>query len=333
MKKYKNILLINSGGGLGDTLQFIPIINFLNTRFKIENLFYFSNKNEFFFNNILKDIKPNNLKIIDFMEQDYGFRLVHLLKSKEILKKLNIKKFDLIIDNQTRFINSLVFKLIKHDEYISPCLNYKFSKPYFRINKEKNIVKRILNYFEKKMKKKINIKYQIKNIPKKYIAEANRLTISKKPYIGFSITAGHPSRQRHFELIEIINVAKFYQKKFIPMFFIEKKYKKIIKIIKKKLPNAYFPELKARKEFQNPVLVTALANKTKFCITINNGIMHMLALSKSKLFIFFDENSRKFQPLSKNVKTYECDKQKTKINDLKTKDILNFVKINYNNRH
>ena len=113
MKKYKNILLINSGGGLGDTLQFIPIINFLNTEFKIKNLFYFSNKNEFFFNNILKDIKPKNLKVIDFMEQDYGFRLHHLFKSNVILKKLNIKQFDLIIDNQTRFINSLVFKLIK----------------------------------------------------------------------------------------------------------------------------------------------------------------------------------------------------------------------------
>ena len=333
MKKYKNILLINSGGGLGDTLQFIPIINFLNTEFKIKNLFYFSNKNEFFFNNILKDIKPKNLKVIDFMEQDYGFRLHHLFKSNVILKKLNIKQFDLIIDNQTRFINSLVFKLIKHKEYISPCMNYKFSKPYFKINKEKNIVKRIFDYFEKKLNKKINIKYQINNIPNKYTMEAQRLIKKKKLYVGFSITAAHPSRPRCFKLNEIINTAKFFQKKFTPIFFVEKKYNKIINKIKKKIPSAYFPELKAKNKLKNPILVTALANRIKFCITINNGIMHMLALSKSKLFIFFDENSRKFQPLSKKNKTYECDQKITQINDLKSKDIINFVKKNYNYLH
>ena len=110
------------------------------------------------------------------------------------------------------------------------------------------------------------------------------------------------------------------------MFFIEKKYHKIINKIKKKMPKAYFPELKAKKKLNNPILVTALANKTKFCITINNGIMHMLALSKSKLFIFFDENSRKFQPLSKKIRAYECHKHDTKIKDLKSNDILNFVK-------
>ena len=30
MKKYNNVLIINSGGGLGDTLQFLPLINLLN---------------------------------------------------------------------------------------------------------------------------------------------------------------------------------------------------------------------------------------------------------------------------------------------------------------
>ncbi len=324
MKYYENVLLINSGGGLGDTLQFIPIINFLNKEFKIKNLFYFSNKNEFFFRNILKDIRPKNLKIIDFLEQDFGFRINHIFKTQKLLERLKIDKFNLIIDNQTRFTNSIVFKSIKHDEYISPCINYLFSKPFFVIKKEKNIVKRVFNYFEKKLEKKINIKYNIE-IPKNYTLEANRLIDKNKKYIGFSITAGNPSRIKHFNLSEILKVANFYKKKFIPIFFIEKKYKKIINKIKKEVPNAYFPEFKAKFRFKNPILVTALANKTNFCITINNGIMHMLSLSKTKLFIFFDENSRKFQPLSKKVKTFECDKKKIKINTINSNEIINFI--------
>ena len=60
MKKYNNVLIINSGGGLGDTLQFLPIINFLNKELSIKKIFYFSNKNEFFFNNILKRINKIN---------------------------------------------------------------------------------------------------------------------------------------------------------------------------------------------------------------------------------------------------------------------------------
>ena len=114
MKKYNNVLIINSGGGLGDTLQFLPIINFLNKELLIKKIFYFSNKNEFFFNNILKDIKPNNLHVIDFLSQGFGFKIKDIFYTRKILKKLNIKKFDLIIDNQTRFGNSLVFKSIKH---------------------------------------------------------------------------------------------------------------------------------------------------------------------------------------------------------------------------
>ena len=326
MKKYNNVLIINSGGGLGDTLQFLPIINFLNKELSIKKIFYFSNKNEFFFNNILKDIKPNNLHVIDFLSQGFGFKIRDIFYTRKILKKLNIKKFDLIIDNQTRFGNSLVFKSIKHDEYISPCINYLFSKPFFFLKKEKNIVQRIVNYFEKKLKKKIYLNYNLKNFPYKYKIEAKKLLNNNNKYIGYSILAGHPTRLRNFNINEIIKVANYFSNKFIPVFYVEKKFKKIINYITKKVPKAYFPEFKANQRLKNPLLVTALGNETKFNISINNGIMHMLSLSQSNLIIFFDENSDKFKPLRKKIYSYDCKKQNTSVEKLKSHQIINYVK-------
>ena len=326
MKKYNNVLIINSGGGLGDTLQFLPIINFLNKELSIKKIYYFSNKNEFFFNNVLKDIKPNNLQVIDFLRQGFGFKIKDIFFTKKILKKLNIAKFDLIIDNQTRFGNSLVFKSIKHDEYISPCINYLFSKPFFFIKKEKNVVQRIINYLEKRFKKKINIQYNIKNFPYKYRMEAKKLLKNNNKYIGYSIIAGHPSRSRNFDIDEIIKVANYFSKKFIPVFYIEKKFKKIINYIKRKAPKAYFPEFDANNRLKNPLLVTAIGNETKFNISVNNGIMHMLSLSTNNLIIFFDENSDKFKPIRKNIHFYDCKKLNTSVGKLKSHQIINYVK-------
>ena len=326
MKKYKNILIINSGGGLGDTLQFIPIINFLNTEFDIKNIYYFSNKNKFYFDNVIKDIKPKNLKVIDFLRQGFGFKIKDIINTRKITSKLKIKKFDLIIDNQTRLGNSLVFKSIPHKEYVSPCLNYSFCKPYFVLRKEKNIIKRITNYYEKKLNKKIKISYKYKNIPKKYLIESNKLLSKKNKYIGFSILAGHPKRLRNFNIKQIAKVANYFQQKYIPVFFIEKKFMNIINLIKKKVPKAYFPELISNTKLRNPILVTALADKTDFCISINNGIMHMMSLSKTKLFIFFDENSEKFKPISNNAFSYDCSHNNTKVNNLTSNQIINFIR-------
>ncbi len=91
------ILIYNSGGGLGDSIQLFDIIYSLRERFGSNNIFYLSaHKNHF--NNSLSDynIQLNELKtdIIYF-----GFRFWHLFKSKKnLLKRNSIEQFDLIID-------------------------------------------------------------------------------------------------------------------------------------------------------------------------------------------------------------------------------------------
>ena len=95
------ILIYNSGGGLGDSIQLLDIIHSLSEKFGSNNIFYLSaHKNHF--NNSLSDynIQINELKteIIYF-----GFRFWHLFKSKKNILKLNsIDQFDLIIDLQSK---------------------------------------------------------------------------------------------------------------------------------------------------------------------------------------------------------------------------------------
>uniref|UniRef100_UPI003F866193 hypothetical protein n=1 Tax=Candidatus Pelagibacter sp. HIMB1715 TaxID=3413369 RepID=UPI003F866193 len=162
-------------------------------------------------------------------------------------------------------------------------------------------------------------------IPKIYKNIARKLMIKDKKYVGFSITAGHPSRNKEFNIDEIIKVANHYGKKFIPTFFIEEKYDNLKNILKKKISNIYFPEEIINEKYKNPMIVTALGELTEFNITIDNGISHMLSFSNNKNFIFYNENSEKFKPLSKLSVIYDCKLNSTKINFLKANKIIEFI--------
>ena len=119
------ILIYNSGGGLGDSIQLFDIIYSLREKFGSNNIFYLSaHKNHF--NNSLSDynIQLNELKtdIIYF-----GFRLWHLFKSKKkILKNNSIEQFDLIVDLQSKLRNTIILKQFPSKNFYSSTLNFKF---------------------------------------------------------------------------------------------------------------------------------------------------------------------------------------------------------------
>ena len=84
--------------------------------------------------------------------------------------------------------------------------------------------------------------------------------------------------------------------------------------IKKELPNALFPENES--QISCPALVTALALRLEKAITIDNGVMHMMALAKIPMIVLFGPtNSKKFSPKEKNVKILDS-KNLYKTNDI-----------------
>ncbi len=138
IKKLENILFINTGGGIGDALSSLALLNYINEIFSIDNLFYYStDMDKFWFENKLSEFKPKNLITIKNFPVGFGFEREHIKLSKNLINSFNFDKFDLIIDNQTRLINSLVYKKIPHKNYISPCINYFLSNPFFFTKKIK----------------------------------------------------------------------------------------------------------------------------------------------------------------------------------------------------
>ena len=67
------------------------------------------------------------------------------------------------------------------------------------------------------------------------------------------------------------------------------------------MPNALFPELNS--DLSCPALVTALAARLDKAISIDNGIMHMIALANIPMIVLFGPtNSEKFAPKNDTIK-------------------------------
>ena len=298
---YKNILIYNSGGGLGDSIQIIPLILSLKNHFRRSKLYYLG-AHENHFDDKLKEY---NIKIenFDINLKYFGFRWSHLLLAKRNFLKKKIERFDLIIDLQSKFRNSLVLKRIPHVDFCSTTFNNLFStkKIYY---KSKNHIENLSIFLGDKIK---IIKFKINNLPKSFLNEAKKL-LPKSNYIGFSITQGNKHRKKSWSIYKFISLAnKCLIKNKIPVFFIEKNQEQIIEKIKDQVPSAIFPEIKS--ELSCPALVTALAARLDQAITIDNGVMHMMGLAEIPMIVLFGPtNSDKFAPKNNFVKILDSKK-------------------------
>ena len=288
------VLLYNSGGGVGDALQILPLINTLKNEFKNANFFYLC-AHENHFNSSLKDLNCR-INTLNLDIKYFGFRWWHLLILRRRIKERNIEKFDLIIDLQSKIRNSLILKMIPHKYFISSCLNFKFSKPNLnikKINKINNNMLQAVNILLNTNCKLID--YDLNNIEDKYTAESKKL-LPKNNYIGFSITQGNVYRKKEWPLNNIVNLCNILkQSNKTPVFFIEKKNRELKNKIQELIPYSLFPEHESN--LASPALVTCLGKRLDFAITIDNGVMHMLSLSKVPMIsLFGPTDSEKFAP-------------------------------------
>ena len=99
-----------------------------------------------------------------------------------------------------------------------------------------------------------------------------------------------------------------------------------MKKLKAKCLLQFFPELNTK--LACPALVTALASRLNTAVSIDNGIMHMLALSNIPMIVLFGPtNSKKFAP--KNKFTHILDSKvihKSKnINSIEVDEVLSLI--------
>jgi len=297
----KKILIYNSGGGLGDSIQIIPLILSLKNHFRRTEIFYLGAHPNHFDNKL----KEYNIKIqtLNLDLRYFGFRWWHLLFVKKNYKKQNQDKFDLIIDLQSKFRNSLILNKIPHNHFYSTTFGNFFSTKKIKF-KTKNHIENLSIFLDEKIKL-INFNYN--KLPKNLLNEAKRL-LPKSNYIGFSITQGNEYRKKSWSIYKFISLAnKSLIKNKIPVFFIEKNQEHIIEKIKNQVPGSLFPE--SNSELSCPALVTALSSRLDQAVSIDNGIMHMIGLADIPMIILFGPtNSEKFAPKSNYVKILDSKK-------------------------
>ena len=319
------ILLYNSGGGLGDAIQLFPLILSLKNHFKSTD-FYYLGAHE---NHFIGKLKNYNVEIksLDLGLQYFGFRLWHLLKAKSKFLEVNLEKFDLIIDLQSKLRNTLILKRIPSVNFYSSTFNYYFCSLKKNYLSNNNISQKTILNLEKLLDVNIQkVDFSLDNLDQIYINEAKKL-LPGSNYIGFSITQGNEYRKKSWPLENFIILAKKVEEmNKIPVFFVDKENSEVIKQVKSKVPNALFPELNS--DLACPALVTALSSRLKKGISIDNGVMHMMSLAKVPMIVLFGPtNSDKFAPNHDNTIILDSNKlYKTKdISKIRVEDLLKYI--------
>ena len=321
----KKILIYNSGGGLGDTIQLFPLILSLKNHFRSTE-FYYLGAHE---NHFLGKLKNYNIEIktLDLGLQYFGFRWWHLLNAKSKFLEHNIDKFDLIIDLQSKLRNTLILKRIPGVNFYSSTFNYNFCSIKKSYLSSGNISQKTLLNLEKLLDLNIQkIDFSLDKLDELYINEAKKL-LPNKNYIGFSLTQGNEYRKKSWPLENFINLAnKIEGMNKIPVFFVEKTNNEIINQIKSKVPNSLFPEHNSN--LADPALVTALTSRLEKAISIDNGVMHMMSLAKVPMIILFGPtNSEKFAPKHNNLVILDSNKlyKTNDISKIKIEDVLIYI--------
>jgi len=316
----EKILIYNSGGGLGDSIQLFPLILSLKSHFK-KTKFYYLGAHENHFSGKLKEYNIQ-LDTLELGLQYFGFRWWHLFFTNNRVTKKGYGKFDLIIDLQSKFRNTLILKKIPHKLFYSSTFNGFFSSRKIK-SYSSNHLENLSLFLEEDV---IELQFKVNKLPKEILSEAKKL-LPNSNYVGFSITQGNEYRKKSWSIYKFTALAnKILSKNKIPVFFIEKDKIDLIEKIKNQVPAAIFPELNSK--LACPALVTALASRLNTAVSIDNGIMHMLALSNIPMIVLFGPtNSKKFAP--KNKFTHILDSKvihKSKnINSIEVDEVLSLI--------
>ena len=318
-----NILIYNSGGGLGDCIRLFDLITSLKNRFNNSEIYYLGAHE----NHFLANLKEYNISVqnIDLGLKYFGFRWWHFFSAKNRFKERYKLNLDLIIDLQSKFRNTIILKRIPSKLFYSSTSNFFFSSVKKGLSKGKFDLEKTLENLEKITQNKIpSLKYKINNIDKKYFEEAQRL-LPNNNYIGFSLTQGNVYRKKTWEIEKFVNVANKLNH-YNPVFFLGKKDLELIQLIKSRVKNALFPELDTK--INCPALVTTLSTRLSKAISIDNGIMHMIGLANIPMIVLFGPtNSDKFAPKIDNINILDSKilYNSNDINLIKEEDVLSLI--------
>ena len=319
------ILIYNSGGGIGDSIQLFDILNSIKNKFSSSEIYYLT-AHDNHFDNKLRDFRIN-LKNLKVDVKYFGFRFHHFFSINKIMKENSIDEFDLIIDLQSKLRNTIILKKFPHKFFYSSTFNFKFCNIKKKYISSKYDQKNIISNLEKMLDEEIAFsKYDINSIDNKYFEEAKKL-LPDDNYIGFSITQGNEYRKKSWSIENFINLSnELYKKNKKSVYFIEKGNSELINKVKNEVKGVLFPEHNS--SLSGPPLVTALSTRLEKAISIDNGIMHMIGLANIPMIVLFGPtNSKKFAPKINDIKILDSKEMYGSKDILKIteKDVLDLI--------
>lgn len=319
-----NILIYIDSSNVGDILRHFCLIVNLKKMYKDSVILVMLPSMNNLFGTLLKEYNLG----VNFLSNDVVFRERFKWSnfiSRETLPKITEDDIDLIIDTNSRYKTSMVLLQIPTNLFYASTWKFMFCSKRLNYVKAKNnptlIAKNIGLLTGNKLFS--NSKYNIAQIDNKLQEEALRL-LPNNNYIGFAVTQGHPFRKKSWSIENFIIVAnKISEQGCTPVFLIEPKYSELIKRIKKEVAGVIIPETETN--MGCPALVTLLASRLKKAITIDCGVMHMIALANTPMIVLFGPtNAQKFMPKIDHVDIldakvlYDTDD----IDEIKVEDVM-----------
>ena len=315
-KQFKNILIYSGGETVGDGLYKISFLYNLRRAFPKSHITWMAGKGPTEYS---RSLKPLIVSLIDAVKEDYPIAknpFLDLIFSYPLKNKY----YDLIIDTQTVVIPTLILKRIKHGVFISSTANWLFSDIKFKDKNKSISLNERLNLFialvtNTKLSKNLNY-VNLKGLYElKYDKLAEKLLPKNKNYIGISPGAG--DKEKIWPLENFIEIAlELKNKGRTPVFFLGPSEKDLLKYIKKRIPNALFPEwedIAIKSGLKGPILVIALAHKLKLGIANDSGTGHMFAAGGCPLISIFSKHSPlKYAPLARKLTIIDSKKWGTK---------------------
>ena len=116
----------------------------------------------------------------------FGFRWWHFFSVKKRISGRKYGKFDLIIDTQTKFRNTLILKKIPHNLFFSRTLSGVFSTHKIKFRSD-DYLGNLCIFLKQEINK---IDFSVSKLPKEILSEAKRL-LPNSNYIGLSVTQGN----------------------------------------------------------------------------------------------------------------------------------------------
>lgn len=206
-------------------------------------------------------------------------------------------KFDLIIDTQSIFLQSLRLKLFRHNKMVSSTARYVFSsyKPLHGVKMPKHELKKIVA-LASLAGKSLFLTQKPLELPSEYREKASQILPTNNKYIGLIVGAGQPFKC--WPLSNFIALAStLVTKGYIPVFILGPQECNLLPVIRQEVPNALFP-LQDPLFFPTHLFIVAIGERLEAAVANDCGVGHVIATSRIPLVSLFGKtNADKICPV------------------------------------